>query len=73
MMKQGCCAICKVFGLLVIVGALNWGLVGGFGFNLVEKLLGVGTTATRVVYILVGVSALAKLGSCFMKCPACKA
>lgn len=72
-MKQGCCAICNVFGLLVIVGALNWGLVGIFQFNLVESLLGEGTTATRIVYGLVGVAALAKLASCFVKCPGCKA
>jgi uncharacterized membrane protein YuzA (DUF378 family) len=43
---------------LVVVGALNWGLVGLLGFNLVETILGVGTTLTKVVYVLVGVSAV---------------
>lgn len=43
--------------VLVLVGALNWGLVGAFQFNLVEKLLGTGTL-TNVVYMLVGLSAL---------------
>jgi uncharacterized protein len=43
--------------VLVIVGALNWGLVGGFHFNLVEALLG-GGMLTRVVYIVVGVAAV---------------
>jgi uncharacterized membrane protein YuzA (DUF378 family) len=43
--------------VVVIVGALNWGLVGGFHFNLVEHLLGVGM-ATRVVYMVVGVAAV---------------
>jgi uncharacterized membrane protein YuzA (DUF378 family) len=43
---------------LVIVGALNWGLVGLLQFNLVETLLGVGSTLTMLVYILVGASAI---------------
>ena len=38
---------------LLIAGGLNWGLVGLFGFNLVETLLGVGTLTT-IVYGLVG-------------------
>jgi hypothetical protein len=40
---------------LAIVGAVNWGLVGMFKFNLVEALLGVSSMA-NVVYSLVGVS-----------------
>lgn len=43
--------------MLVIIGALNWGLVGVLDFNLVTTLLGDGT-ATRVVYTLVGLSGL---------------
>ena len=45
--------------ILVIVGGLNWGLVGlgGGEWNLVEKLFGMGTT-TNIVYDLVGLSAL---------------
>lgn len=43
---------------LVLVGALNWGLVGVFGYNLVETLLGAGSTLTQVVYGLVGASAV---------------
>ncbi|MEX1112631.1 MAG: DUF378 domain-containing protein [Candidatus Andersenbacteria bacterium] len=44
--------------ILVLVGALNWGLVGLFDFNLVEVLLGSGTALTKIVYILVGLSAI---------------
>lgn len=44
--------------VLVLVGALNWGLVGLFKFNLVETLFGDMTTLARIVYSLVGVSAL---------------
>lgn len=52
--------------VLVLVGALNWGLVGAFQFNLVEALLGTGTL-TNVVYILVGVSALYEVYAMFTK------
>lgn len=44
--------------ILVVLGGLNWGLVGLFEFNLVTTLLGEGTTLTTVVYSLVGLSAL---------------
>ena len=74
MMKQGggCCVVCKIIGLLVIIGALNWGLVGIFQMNLVSKLLGDMTMPSRVVYGLVGVAGLLKLISCFKPCPCCK-
>jgi uncharacterized protein len=42
---------------LVLVGALNWGLVGLFDFNLVTTLLG-STGLVNIVYILVGASAV---------------
>jgi len=71
MLKQAC-LICKVVGLLAIVGALNWGLIGLTGTNFVEQILGVGTTVTKVVYILVGVSGLALLASYVVVCPGCK-
>lgn len=44
--------------ILVIVGGLNWGLVGLLDFDLVATLFGEMTTISRVVYSLVGVSAL---------------
>jgi uncharacterized membrane protein YuzA (DUF378 family) len=48
--------------LLVIVGGLNWGLVGLFQFDLVAALFGgQGSALARLVYILVGVSALWQL------------
>lgn len=48
--------------LLVIVGGLNWGLVGLFNFDLVATLFG-GQQATlsKIVYVLVGLSALWQL------------
>jgi len=43
--------------LLVIVGGLNWGFVGLFGFDLVAAIFGSGSALSRLVYVLVGVSA----------------
>lgn len=45
---------------LIIVGGLNWGLVGLFNFNLVDALFGTASASwfTRIIYILVGVSAI---------------
>lgn len=47
----------KIAFILVIVGALNWGLVGVAEFNLVTMIFGEGTLAS-IIYILVGLSAL---------------
>ncbi|MCR4880516.1 MAG: DUF378 domain-containing protein [bacterium] len=44
--------------LFVIIGALNWGLVGLFGFDLVAFLFGEMTFLTRLLYGLVGLSGL---------------
>ncbi|MCF7812596.1 DUF378 domain-containing protein [Candidatus Gracilibacteria bacterium] len=43
--------------VLVIIGAINWGLTG-LGFNLVEFLLGSMPTLEMIVYLLVGLSGL---------------
>lgn len=43
---------------LVIVGALNWGLVGLFNFNLVMAIFGTWPMIERLIYILVGLSAI---------------
>jgi uncharacterized membrane protein YuzA (DUF378 family) len=51
----------RIATALVIIGGINWGLIGLFQFNLVEELLGSGTLATQIVYIAVGVSALLAL------------
>ena len=44
--------------VLVIVGGLNWGLVGLFSFDLVQAILGSIPALQRIVYVLVGLSAL---------------
>ena len=43
--------------VLVIVGALNWGLVGGFQFNLVTALFGQ-TILASIVFVLVGIAGI---------------
>ncbi|MBC9208419.1 DUF378 domain-containing protein [Roseomonas aerophila] len=47
--------------ILLIVGGLNWGLVGLFQFDLVAALFGAGSGLSRLVYVLVGLSALWQL------------
>lgn len=48
----------KIALALVIIGAVNWGLIGLFNFNLVDTLFGAMSIISRIVYILVGVSGL---------------
>lgn len=47
--------------LLLVVGGLNWGLVGLFDMNLVTMLFGEGSMGAKVVYALVGVAAVLKV------------
>ena len=44
--------------ILVIIGAINWGLIGIFNFNLVDTIFGVGSVVSKIIYILVGISGL---------------
>ncbi|MEI6352800.1 MAG: DUF378 domain-containing protein [Candidatus Nomurabacteria bacterium] len=44
--------------ILVIVGGLNWLLVGLFDFNLVTAIFGLTSVLTKIVYVLVGLSAI---------------
>ena len=44
--------------ILLVVGGLNWGLVGIFNFDLVAELFGAMSTIARAVYALVGLSAI---------------
>jgi uncharacterized membrane protein YuzA (DUF378 family) len=54
-------AIAKTFLIIAIIGALNWGLVGLFQFNLVHAIFGGAapeqpSAASRVVYVIVGLA-----------------
>lgn len=51
--------IVKIIALIfLIVGGINWGLVGILDFNLVSHLLGAGTIWAKGIYIIIGVSAI---------------
>lgn len=50
--------LCCVAAVLVIVGGLNWGIVGIFNYNVIEAIFGMGSVLTRIVYIAVGLAAL---------------
>lgn len=62
---------CISFGL-VLIGALNWGLVGIWDFDLVAWLLGAGSTWTKIVYDLVGLAAIyTAIFGCRKMCSCC--
>jgi len=44
--------------VLVLIGALNWGLVGFFSFDLVAKIFGTMSIISRVIYALVGLAGI---------------
>ena len=48
----------KIALVLIIIGAINWGLIGLFQFNLVDTLFGTMSVISRVIYTLVGISGL---------------
>lgn len=47
-----------IAGILMIIGALNWGFVGFFNWNPIDVLFGVGSFISKIIYALVGLSAL---------------
>ena len=48
----------KIALLLIIIGAINWGLIGIFDFNLVDTIFGTMSIVSRIIYALVGISGL---------------
>lgn len=46
---------------LIVIGGLNWGLVGFLNFDLVATIFGNMSTLARIVYVLVGISAVYQL------------
>ncbi len=45
-----------IAAVLVVIGALNWGLVGLFDVDLVAKIFGDGAVLSRIIYVVVGVA-----------------
>lgn len=56
---------------LTVIGAINWGLVGLFNFNLVTALLGSWPTLEKLVYILVGASGVYLVATHKKDCKIC--
>lgn len=72
----GSCLTYLIAKILVIVGGINWGLVGvsmllgsGDSWNVVKLLLGAIPTVEAVVYILVGIAAVVLIFGC--RCKKC--
>lgn len=51
-------AIDYIVLVLVIIGAINWGLIGFFGFDLVRMIFGNMTIISRIVYAVIGICGL---------------
>lgn len=59
--NNGVGAAAKIFLVIAIIGAVNWGLIGFFNFNLVDAIFGGGSAeqtsgTSRVIYALVGIA-----------------
>lgn len=46
---------------VVIIGAINWGLIGFFDWNLVDAIFGAGSLLSRIIYGLVGICGIYSL------------
>lgn len=53
--------------ILILIGAINWGLIGLFRFDLIEALFGDMTTLSRILYSLVGIAGLWGISFLFRK------
>lgn len=64
--SKGTLTLLKIASVVAFIGALNWGLIGIFNWNLVDAIFGGGTAettspASRVVYAIVGLAGLLSL------------
>ena len=69
------CGVMKVAWVLLLIGGLNWGLVGlgmliGSNLNVVGLIFGSMPTLEAIIYLLVGIAAVMKIIGC--KCKTCK-
>lgn len=51
--------------IFTVIGAINWGLIGFFDFNLVESLFGAESMLPKIVYAIVGICGLINIGIFF--------
>lgn len=59
--------------ILLVIGGINWGLVGTIDYNAVETLLGAWPLVVQVVYVLVGLSAIIEVATHKKTCKDCAA
>ena len=57
-------AIDYIVLVLVIIGAINWGLVGFFGLDLVAFLFGAMSVLSRIIYAVIGICGLYAISFC---------
>ena len=55
----------KVALIFTIIGAINWGLIGIFDFNLVSAIFGEASVLSRLIYTIVGITGLINIGLLF--------
>lgn len=55
----------KVTLIFTIIGAINWGLIGFFDFNLVEALFSEQSVLPSIIYAIVGICGLVNIGLMF--------
>jgi len=55
----------KVALIFTIIGAINWGLIGIFDFNLVSAIFGEASMLSRIIYTIVGITGLINIGLLF--------
>ena len=55
----------KIALVFTIIGAINWGLIGIFDFNLVSSIFGDGSALSRIIYAIVGICGLINIGLLF--------
>ena len=55
----------KVALIFTVIGAINWGLIGFFDFNLVTTIFGDASMLTRIVYMIVGIAGIINIYTLF--------
>ena len=55
----------KVCLVITIIGAIVWGLIGQFDFNVITYLFGTDSTIPRIIYTIVGITGLINIGILF--------
>ncbi len=63
-------ALHSVTFILLVVGGLNW-LAAAFGYNVVDKVFGMGSQVSVIIYVLVGLSAIAQVATHKSYCKYC--